>query len=77
MSYKKWRGNVAKKSLRFHATVKMLSDYQLVAKYPVAASRHEGSDSGVTIALTMDYCYDSLCSFVTSSAERPVASQMV
>ena len=46
------RGNVAKKSLRFHALVKMLSDYQSVAKYPVAASRHEGSDSGVTIALT-------------------------
>ncbi len=33
------RGNVAKKSLRFHATVKMVSDYQLVTKIPVAASR--------------------------------------
>ena len=39
MSYKTGRGNVAKKSLRFHAPVKMLSDYQSVAKYPVAASR--------------------------------------
>ena len=80
MSYKTWRGNVAKKSLRFHALVKMLSDYQSVAKYPVAASRHEGSDSGVTIALTiltMDYCYDSLCILVISSEESPVASQMV
>ena len=67
---------MVKKSLRFHATVKMLSDYQLVAKYPVAASRHEGSDSGVTIAFTMDSCYDSLCILVISSAERPVQSQM-
>ena len=33
------RGNVAKKSLRFHATVKMVSDYQSVTKRPVAASR--------------------------------------
>lgn len=33
------RGNVAKKCLRFHAAVKLLSDYQLVIKYPVAASR--------------------------------------
>ena len=39
MSYKTGRGNVAKKCLRFHATVKMVSDYQLVTKYPVAASR--------------------------------------
>ena len=30
---------MAKKSLRFHTLVKMLSDYQSVAKYPVAASR--------------------------------------
>ena len=30
---------MAKKSLRFHATVKMLSDYQSVTKYAVAASR--------------------------------------
>ena len=34
------RGNVAKKSLRFHATAKIVLDYQLVAKCPVAASRH-------------------------------------
>ena len=39
MCYKTGRGNVAKKCLRFHATVKMVSDYQLVTKYPVAASR--------------------------------------
>ena len=39
MSYKTWRGNVAQKSLRFHALVKMLSDYQLVTKYSVVASR--------------------------------------
>ena len=39
MSYKTERGNVAKKCLRFHALVKMLSDYQLVTKCPVAASR--------------------------------------
>ena len=30
---------MAKKSLRFHATVKMVSDYQLVTKIPVAATR--------------------------------------
>ena len=30
---------MAKKSLRFHVTVKMVSDYQLVTKRPVAASR--------------------------------------
>ena len=30
---------MAKKSLRFHAAVKMVSDYQLVTKCPVAASR--------------------------------------
>ena len=30
---------MAKKSLRFHALVKIPSDYQLVAKRPVAASR--------------------------------------
>ena len=76
MSYKTERGNVAKKSLRFHALVKMLFGYQLVTKHPVAASRHEGSDSGITIALTMDSCYDSLCILVISSAERPVQSQM-
>ena len=39
MSYKTKRGNVAKKSLRFHAAVKMVFDYQLVTKCPVAASR--------------------------------------
>ena len=39
MSYKTGRGNVAKKSLRFHALVKRVSDYQLVTKSPVAASR--------------------------------------
>ena len=39
MSYKIGRGNVAQKSLRFHALVKIPSDYQLVTKYPVAASR--------------------------------------
>ena len=30
---------MAKKSLRFHATVKMVFDYQSVTKYSVAASR--------------------------------------
>ena len=30
---------MAKKSLHFHALVKIPSDYQLVTKYPVAASR--------------------------------------
>ena len=30
---------MAKKCLRFHAAVKMLSDYQSVTKYAVAASR--------------------------------------
>ena len=39
MSYKTGRGNVAKKSLRFHAAVKMVFDYQPVTKYAVAASR--------------------------------------
>ena len=39
MSYKIERGNVAKKSLRFHALVKMLSDYQPVINMTVAASR--------------------------------------
>ena len=33
------RGNVAKKWLRFHALVKLLSDYQGVTDLPVAASR--------------------------------------
>ena len=44
MSYKTERGNVAKKCLRFHATVKMVSDYQLVTKIPVAASRRQNID---------------------------------
>ena len=39
MSYKTGRGNVAQKCLRFHAPVKIVFDYQLVTKYPVAASR--------------------------------------
>ena len=39
MSYKTGRGNVAQKSLRFHALVKIPSDCQLVTKRPVAASR--------------------------------------
>ena len=39
MSYKTEHGNVAKKSLRFHAAVKMVFDYQLVTKYAVAVSR--------------------------------------
>ena len=30
---------MAKKCLRFHATVKMVSDYQSVTKYAVAVSR--------------------------------------
>ncbi len=33
------RGNVAKKSLRFHAAVKIVFDYQSVTEYAVAASR--------------------------------------
>lgn len=39
MSYKIRRGNAAKKSLRFHAIVKMLSDYQCVTVLTVVASR--------------------------------------
>ena len=51
MSYKTLRGNVAKKSLRFHATVKMISDYQLVTKYPVTASRRcKRPDEGVAVS---------------------------
>ena len=41
MSYKIERGNVAKKSLRFHATVKIVSNYQPVINMTVAASRLE------------------------------------
>ena len=44
MSYKIGRGNVAQKCLRFHAPVKIPSDYQLVIKYPVAASRQFASE---------------------------------
>ena len=44
MSYKMGRGNVTKKSLRFHATVKMVFDYQSVTKYTVAASRQLAPD---------------------------------
>ena len=36
---KTWRGNEAKKRLRFHALVKLVSDYQRVTDSPVAASR--------------------------------------
>ena len=39
MSYKTERGNVAPKSLRFHATAKIALDYQPVTKHSVAASR--------------------------------------
>ena len=39
MSYKTERGDVAKKCLRFHAAAKIILDYQLVTKCPVAASR--------------------------------------
>ena len=35
------RGNEAKKRLRFHALVKLVSDYQRVTDLPVAASRRE------------------------------------
>ena len=39
MSYKTERGNVAKKGRRFHATAKIVLDYQPVTKHTVAASR--------------------------------------
>ena len=39
MNYKTERGNVDFFWLRFHALVKMLSDYQRITKRPVAASR--------------------------------------
>ena len=39
MGYKTQRGNATKKSLRFHAISKILSDYQWVTKHSVAASR--------------------------------------
>ena len=39
MSYKTGRGNVAKISLRFHATAMNVLDYQLVTKCHVATSR--------------------------------------
>ena len=35
---------MTKKSLRFHATVKMVFDYQSVTKYTVAASRQLAPD---------------------------------
>lgn len=41
MSYKTERGNVAKKGLRFHATVKIVSNYQPVINMTVAAFRME------------------------------------
>jgi len=47
------RGNVAKKCLRFHATIKLLPDYQLVTKYPVAASRRT-----FTFMLSTGSCVD-------------------
>ena len=51
MSYKTGRGNVAKKCLRFHATVKMVFDYQQVTAYPVAASRRcKRSGEGVAVS---------------------------
>ena len=51
MSYKTGRGNVAKKSLRFHAAVKMVLDYQLVTAHPVAASRRcKRPDEGVAVS---------------------------
>ena len=34
MSYKTQRGNAAKKSLRFHAMIKKISDYQQVTYHP-------------------------------------------
>lgn len=39
MSYKTERGNVAEKSLRFHAIVKIVSNYQPVINMTVATSR--------------------------------------
>ena len=44
MGYKTGRGNVAKKTLRFHALLKRVSDYQQVTKHPVAASRRGGRE---------------------------------
>ena len=55
MSYKTGRGNVAKKSLRFHAAVKMVFDYQSVTKYAVAASRQLAPEViMVTFVSTLD-----------------------
>lgn len=34
MSYKTQRGNAAQKSLRFHAIIKKISDYQKVTYHP-------------------------------------------
>ena len=52
MSYKTERGNVAKKSLRFHAPVKMISDYQSVMKYPVAASRQPAPEVSMVMFMS-------------------------
>ena len=46
---------MAKKNLRFHALVKMLFDYQSVAKYPVAVSRQLAPEViMVTFVSTLD-----------------------
>ena len=46
---------MAKKSLRFHATVKMVFDYQSVTKYTVAASRQLAPEViMVTFVSTLD-----------------------
>ena len=55
MSYKTECGNVAKKCLRFHATVKMVFDYQSVTKHPVAVSRQLAPEViMVTFVSTLD-----------------------
>ena len=67
MSYKTGRGNVAKKRLRFHASVKMVSDYQGVTKSAVAASRRDirqacsmvilVQSSRIRVPPRADYCF--------------------
>ena len=52
MSYKTGRGNVAKKCLRFHASVIMISDYQLVKKYPVSASRQPAPEVSMVMFMS-------------------------
>ena len=47
MCYKMQRGNATKKSLRFHAISKMVSDYQWVTKCSVAASRASYSPKNI------------------------------